>query len=106
MFYAVDLIRPYGVRRADPVLCADGLDAIGAGLAAPAAKPEAVSTAPGTLGRIYAVPPAPGDRPRFNDPAVCRPEQDRRRSQLPAELTAFLTAPGDPGAPSPAPPRR
>ncbi|WP_217429808.1 hypothetical protein, partial [Sphingomonas bacterium] len=95
-------------RRDDPVLCADGMESMTAGLKAAGDAPlRHVPNAPGTFGRTYAVPPAPGYRPRFVPAAQSMAEQADRRRALPAYLTSFLTVPGDSASvPPPAPPGR
>ena len=85
------------VRRDDPVLCGDGLDAMVAGLKAAGDAPlREVPNAPGTFGRTLAVPSAPDDRPRFVPASTWAPVQAERRRALPEFLTSFLTVPGDP----------
>jgi len=84
------------VRKNDEVLCGDGLTAISEGLKSNGSKPlQQLPNAPGTIGKTYAVPPAPGYRPQFVGEDVWRPKQAAARQSLPATLTKLLTLPGD-----------
>ncbi len=87
------------LRQNDPVLCSGGLDQITQGLKAQGDKPlPQVPNAPGTLGKTYAVPAAPGYKPAYVDAAVWQPKAAAARSALPATLTRLLSQAGGPPA--------
>jgi len=84
------------LRRSDDVLCGGGLDAINAGLLADGDKPlPEQPSAPGIIGRTFAVSPSPGYQPKFVGEAMWRPKQEAVRATLAATLTRLLTVPGD-----------
>ncbi len=84
------------LRADDDILCSGGLAEITTGLKAQGAKPlEQTPNAPGTIGKTYSVPPAPGYEPQFVAADVWRPKQAAARHALPASLTRLLTVPGD-----------
>ena len=83
------------VRKADPVLCRGGLAEIRQGLAAQGARPlQETPNAPGTFGRTYAVPSAPGFEPEFTPAADWPSRKAEARRQLPAALTRLLSTAG------------
>jgi hypothetical protein len=80
------------VRTKDEVLCSGGLDEMSEGLKAQGAKPlQPVPNAPGTFGKTYAVPPAPGYKPKFVDDKIWRLKQATARQDLPAALIRLLS---------------
>ena len=87
-------------RRDDDVLCSGGMAQMNAALAAQGDKPlPELHASPEHFGGTYAVPPAPGFKPQFVNPAVSGPRQVAARRDMPAALTRFLTVPEDPPAP-------
>lgn len=90
------------VRTKDAVLCSGGLDEISAGLKAQGTKPlPQIPNAPGTFGKTYAVPTAPGYETKFVDEAVWRAKQIAARLALPSTLTHMLTVPAPANAAPP-----
>lgn len=84
------------VRKNDCVLCSGGLAQIKEGLEAQGQSPlTQVPNAPGTLGKTFEVPAAPGYTPQFVDEGVWAAKQAAARLELPASLTRFLTLPSD-----------
>lgn len=84
------------VRSNDDVLCSGGLAQITQGLKAQGDKPlPQVPNAPGTFGKTYIVPLAPGYKPEFNNTNVWQPKQMAARQKLPENLTRLLTLPTD-----------
>jgi hypothetical protein len=80
------------VRTDDGILCSGGLDEMSEGLKAQGAKPlQPVPNASGTFGKTYAVPPAPGYKPKFVDEKIWRLKQATARQELPAALTRLLS---------------
>jgi hypothetical protein len=80
------------VRPDDEVLCGDGAAQIAHDLAAQGNKPlQEVPNAPGTVGKSYEVPPAPGYKPGFVSAELWRPKRTQARQALPATLTRLLT---------------
>lgn len=91
------------VRPDDEVLCGDGVAQIAQGLAAQGNRPlKEVPNAPGTVGKTYEVPSAPGYKPGFVSADQWRPKQAQARQALPATLTRLLTPPSEatPSAPA------
>lgn len=83
------------VRKADPVLCRGGLAEIRQGLAALGGRPlQETPNSPGTYGRTYAVPSAPGYAPEFTAAADWPSRKIEARRQLPAALTRLLATAG------------
>lgn len=84
------------LRPNDEVLCSGGLSEMQAGLKAQGNKPlPQVPNAPGTIGKSYAVPSAPGYAPQFLAESVWRPKQTEARAAMPKALTRMLTLPTD-----------
>ena len=93
------------VRGPDDVLCGGGMAEIKAGLAAQGNKPmPQVPNAPGTFGKTYVVPTAPGYKTEFRDPSVWEPKQAEARAQMSANLIQLLDK-AAPSPTSPAPPK-
>lgn len=85
------------VRKNDDVLCSGGLAELSEGLKAQGTKAlQQVPNVPGTYGKTYAVPPAPGYQPKFLDERAWRPKQATARQALPLSLTRLLSLPTDP----------
>lgn len=83
------------LRKPDPVLCSGGLAEIQQGLAAQGARPlQQAPSAPGTYGRSYLVPPAPGYKPDFTPAAEWAGRRAEARRQLPTALTRLLATAG------------
>jgi hypothetical protein len=90
------------LRKNDEVLCSGGVAQITQGLQAAGNRPlQPVPNTPGTIGKTYAVPPAPGYKPAFVAAQVWVPKQAETRKALPASLTNLLTLPTDAGAAKP-----
>lgn len=90
------------VRPDDEVLCGDGAAQMAHDLAAQGTKPlQQVPNAPGTVGKSYEVPSAPGYKPGFVSADQWRPKQAQARQDLPATLTRLLTPASEKAPPAP-----
>jgi len=81
-----------GAKRApDSILCTGGMAQMSASLAAQAAGKAAqeVPNAPGTVGKTYAVPPAPVAN-IYVDQGVWQPKQDKLRAAMPGQLASLM----------------
>ena len=93
------------VRGPDTVLCSGGMAEIQQGLAAQADKPlSQVPNKPGTVGKTFKVPDAPGYRPDFKPDAAWRPQQTAARATMPARLLHLMKLDQPAAPPAPAAP--
>lgn len=79
-------------RAYDGVLCTGGMAQMIASLAAQAAAgkaPQQVPSAPGMIGKTYAVPPAPVPN-IYVDQSVWQPKQDKLRAAMPGQLASLM----------------